>query len=69
MDINMPEMDGNESSRLITKEFKEGRIARKPFISAITAYTSDEMKSKATKCGMEEFLTKPAQANKVFSVI
>ncbi len=60
MDINMPEMDGIESSRLITKEFKEGRISAKPFISAITAYTSEQMNRKALENGMEKFLTKPA---------
>jgi CheY-like chemotaxis protein len=61
MDINMPEMDGFESSCLITKEFKEGRLVMKPFIAAITAYTSEEMHRKAINNGMEKFLTKPAQ--------
>ena len=57
----MPEMDGFESSSLITKEFKEGRLSVKPFIAAITAFTSEEMHRKALKNGMEKFLTKPAQ--------
>ena len=60
MDINMPEMDGNESARLITKEHQEGRLAHKPFISAITAYTSEETRKEALNSGMEHFLTKPA---------
>ena len=61
----MPEMDGFESSRLITKNAREKKIARKPMIAAITAYTSDKMKSKAFSSGMEKFLTKPAQARHV----
>lgn len=69
MDINMPVMDGNESSRLINKEFREGRLSSKPFISAITAYTSEEMKRKSINCGMQKFLTKPAQFDRVFALI
>lgn len=61
MDINMPEMDGFESSSLISASYREGKIKKKPMIAAITAYTSDEMKRRATQNGMEKFLTKPAQ--------
>ena len=60
MDINMPEMDGFQSSKLICNSFKMGKLKMKPFIAAITAYTSDEMKRKAYINGMDKFLTKPA---------
>ena len=46
MDIGMPEMDGNESATLITEKFREGKISAKPFITALTAYDSEEMKRK-----------------------
>ena len=61
MDINMPEMDGLESSSLILARFNQGKLSTKPFIAAITAYTSEDMKKKAISNGMEKFLTKPAQ--------
>lgn len=69
MDINMPEMDGFESSRLISKEFREGRLTVMPYISAITAYTSEGMKQNSTRCGMQKFLTKPAEFDLVFGLI
>ena len=60
MDINMPEMDGIESANEIQKQFNKGELSVKPYIAAITAYTSEEMKKKAMSNGMEKFLTKPA---------
>ena len=68
MDINMPEMDGLESSRLIVQSFNEGRLRSKPYIAAITAYESPETKRQALNAGMEKFLTKPAMAARVYDV-
>jgi len=69
MDINMPEMDGIEASSLIVQSFNEGTLLAKPFIAAITAYTSEETKRQTLSKGMERFLTKPAQANIVNGLI
>ena len=69
MDINMPEMDGIESSAQITTQFKQGKISSKPFIAAITAYTSEEMKFKSMSNGMEKFLTKPANTQVIYNMI
>ena len=69
MDINMPEMDGFQSSKLICSSFKMLKLKTKPYIAAITAYTSDEMKRKAYINGMDKFLTKPAQIQHVYTVI
>ena len=65
----MPEMDGFQSSKLICNSFEMGKLKMKPFIAAITAYTSDEMKRKAYINGMDKFLTKPAQIQHVYTVI
>ena len=62
----MPEMDGLESSSLISQRFQQGKLSAKPFIAAITAYTSEDMQKKAFGNGMEKFLTKPAQIQSVF---
>ena len=69
MDINMPEMDGLESARLINQDFRENRIGSKPYISAITAYTSEEMMRKAKMNGMDKFLTKPAEIRIIFQLL
>ena len=69
MDIGMPEMDGLEASSLIQKKYQEGQLSSKPYIAAITAYTSEEMKRKATSNGMEKFLTKPAMIQNVTRLI
>ena len=69
MDINMPEMDGIEASRVIQRLFDDGEIRMKPFIAAITAYTSQEMKNRALGNGMVKFLTKPAQVNNIYNLI
>jgi len=69
MDINMPEMDGIESSRLIKQSFVNRELRSKPFITAITAHTSIEMQNSAMSVGMEKFLTKPAEATLVYELI
>ena len=69
MDINMPEMDGIESSSLITRTYKEGQLSAKPYISAITAYTTEAKRQDALSSGMEKFLTKPAQSNLVYETV
>ena len=69
MDINMPEMDGIESSRLITRSCNDKRISTKPFIAAITAYTTPYFKQQALSNGMDRFLTKPADAQRVYEIV
>ena len=52
MDIDMPIMNGIESTKLI-REFSS-----EPII-AITSFIGEEMRTKALSSGMNEFLTKP----------
>lgn len=69
MDINMPEMDGVQSATLINQEFREGRLSARPFICALTAYGTDEMKRKVKMSGMQHFLTKPAESEAIDKVV
>ena len=65
----MPEMDGVDASILIKQSFVKGDIKSKPFIAAITAYTSEEVEQRVTQSGMEKFLTKPANPHLVYELI
>jgi CheY-like chemotaxis protein len=58
MDMQMPNMDGLEASRLIRNQYGE-----KPFIVALTANTSNEDKEACLKAGSNLFLTKPIELN------
>ncbi|MBC7743546.1 MAG: response regulator [Flavobacterium sp.] len=56
MDIQMPEMDGLEATRLIRKEF-----VKQPQIVAMTANAMTEDKEACFASGMDQYLSKPLQ--------
>ena len=56
MDMNMPEMDGMEATRLL----REAKVST-PII-ALTGETSDTSKQAGKEAGMDDFLTKPFNA-------
>ena len=57
MDLKMPVMDGFKASEIIKKDY--------PIIPIIaqTAYTSEEVKVKASNCGIDKVITKPISVN------
>ena len=55
MDIQMPEMDGYEATRIIIGHMKEER----PIIIAMTANVMNSDKVKCFETGMDDFITKP----------
>lgn len=55
MDIQMPEMGGEETTILIHERFKEN----KPKIIAITAYAMAGDRDKYLKTGMDGYIAKP----------
>ncbi len=57
MDLNMPDMDGIESTHLI--HATHGKAA--PPIIAVTAAASDEDRARCMNAGMDDYLTKPLQ--------
>jgi uracil-DNA glycosylase family 4 len=59
MDIQMPEMDGVEATKLI----KKLGLNVTPPIIAMTAYSMEEDKAKFISQGMDDYLAKPIQSN------
>lgn len=58
MDVEMPGMDGFETTRRI-RSGKSGRINSDIPILALTAHTVPEYREKIRKCGMNAFIGKP----------
>lgn len=58
MDINLPDMDGIEVTRRLRAFEARARLGRTPAI-ALTAYTTDSVRARATAAGLLAFLTKP----------
>jgi CheY-like chemotaxis protein len=56
MDIQMPDMDGLDSTRCI-RELK--RIEKQPCIIAMTAYALEGDREEFLKAGMNDYLSKP----------
>jgi CheY-like chemotaxis protein/HPt (histidine-containing phosphotransfer) domain-containing protein len=65
MDISMPEMDGYEATRLIRKE----RSADVMPVIALTAYASSEEREKSKLVGMNDYLTKPIERDRLADVL
>jgi PAS domain S-box-containing protein len=67
MDVQMPELDGlNATARIRTLEASTGR--RVPII-ALTAGVMKEEKDHCFEAGMDYFLTKPVEANKIKDIL
>jgi CheY-like chemotaxis protein len=62
MDVQMPEMDGFEATRIIRAD---PRFAQLPII-AMTAHTVPEFKVKCFEAGMNDYLSKPLEKEKFF---
>ena len=67
MDIMMPVMDGMEATREIRTMNRSDASA--VVIIAMTANAFAEDKSKALKAGMDEYLTKPLESEKLIRAL
>ncbi len=63
MDIKMPVMNGYEATIEIKKIKKDLKIY------ALTAYSNEKDKEKALKAGCDDFLSKPVNKEKIYSVV
>jgi CheY-like chemotaxis protein len=67
MDVQMPEMDGQEATREI-REMETGTGVRVPIV-ALTAGALKEEMERCYEAGMDEFMTKPVSAEKLQKVL
>ncbi|MDG5814676.1 PAS domain S-box protein [Chitinispirillales bacterium ANBcel5] len=67
MDVQMPEMDGLEATKEIRRQ--EEQTKKHVPIVALTASALKEERDKCLSTGMDDFLTKPIQQEKLASVI
>ena len=65
MDIQMPELDGIEAAKQIRLLNKASHIP----IIPLTAHAFFEEKEKCNAAGMDDFITKPIDVNKLYSVL
>jgi signal transduction histidine kinase/DNA-binding response OmpR family regulator len=69
MDVQMPEMDGFEATREIrTKEARSGSHGHIPII-AMTAYATEGDRERCLEAGMDDYVSKPISAAKLFQAI
>ena len=64
MDVQMPEMDGLEATRLIRKN-----NTRQPKIIAMTANAMVEDKEECLKAGMDHYISKPLQLSLIMKTL
>lgn len=68
MDIMMPVMDGLEATVKIRKIESESQIEKRTPIIALTANTMDNDRDKCISYGMDEFMSKPFDIEKLNSI-
>jgi PAS domain S-box-containing protein len=68
MDVQMPEMDGNESTFKL-REYESKKNIKRTIVVGLTAGASIDKKDKALNSGMDDFLTKPIETSKLESIL
>ncbi len=66
MDLQMPVMDGLETTRQIRKQLPQDK---QPIIIAMTANTTEEDRRATQEAGMDDFLAKPVQKARLQSML
>lgn len=65
MDIQMPEMDGLEATRIIRRRWPKDSLG----IIAITAYAPEYSKEMCLDAGMNDYINKPIQIGELANII
>jgi PAS domain S-box-containing protein len=68
MDLQMPELDGLETTRIIRQREAEEQLPRLPII-ALTANAFEETREQVLQAGMDDFLSKPIHPDDLFQVL
>ena len=66
MDMNMPQMDGLEATRLIRRRLDHGA---QPFIIALTASALQESQEECLAAGMDDFVAKPVRPEQLAAAL
>jgi CheY-like chemotaxis protein len=66
MDIQMPEMDGLEATKLIRSELP---AQQQPYIVAVSASVLVEDREACTRAGMDDYLPKPLRVGDLDSAL
>lgn len=69
MDINMPIMDGFESTQKILQFLERKNDADYAHIVALTSYAGDDFKQRCMRTGMKDMLTKPLHSKDMQIII
>jgi CheY-like chemotaxis protein len=68
MDLQMPELDGLETTRIIRQREADQQLPRLPII-ALTANAFEETREQVLQAGMDDFLSKPIHPEDLFLVL
>jgi CheY-like chemotaxis protein len=68
MDCQMPEMDGFETTKRLREIEKEKQLPRTPII-AMTAHAMEGDRARCIQAGMDDYLSKPINPDKLMSVL
>ena len=63
-DIRMPEMDGLEATQVIRQQ-----STHQPVIIAVTANALQDDKDACTKAGMDDYVSKPIEVDKLMTIL
>ncbi|GIV77840.1 MAG: hypothetical protein KatS3mg050_2234 [Litorilinea sp.] len=66
MDVQMPEMDGEETTRRIRADFP---AERQPYIIALTAHAFQESRAQYLAAGMDDYLSKPLEMEQLIAAL
>ncbi len=69
MDVQMPEMDGLETTRAIVNNWKQGKLINKPMIVAMTANAMQGDREICLVAGMDDYLSKPIRPAELVRIL
>ena len=68
LDVEMPEMDGYETARLIRKQWA-AREAERPRLIAMTGHAMKEDRDRCLEAGMDDYISKPVNPKMLQAVL